>query len=105
MALIDTEIAFVFNKAEIQPRCFVRAKYHTWEEARNGLVLNVTKDKITAVFFPMIHQAMRFYTINANEVEAGKWEILYSSDLKTIRKVGGENVDNGDTNSQETISK
>ncbi len=103
MALIDTETAFVFDENEIQPRSFVRAKYHTWDEARNGLVIHVSKDRIMAVFFPMIHQAMRFYVIKADEVGAGKWEILYSSDLETIGKVGYEDVDNGDTDSQETI--
>lgn len=105
MPLINTEDTPVFDENEIYPRCFIRARYRTWPEARNGLVVDVSKNRISAIFIPLVHTAVRFYSIKAAEVMDGKWELQYSPDLETIGKVGNLSVNDGEADTQEAVSE
>lgn len=88
MALIETRDSPQFNPEEIHERDLMRAKYHTWPEPRNGLVETVGKDVLTVIFMPAIHRATCYFSVKAQEVADGKWEISYTSDMETIGKAG-----------------
>ncbi len=90
MALIETRDSPQFIPEEIHERDLVRARYHTWPEPRNGLVTTVRKDVLTVLFMPAIHRATCYFTVKAQEVADGKWEISYTADMETIGKAGGE---------------
>ena len=60
---------------EIKVRDLIRAQYHTWPEPRNGLVISLTEDTLTAIFLPAIHQSVCYFTVKADEVKDGKWKI------------------------------
>lgn len=94
MALIITEKSPRFDLTEIHIRDFIRAQYHTWNEPRNGIVVQVDKDTLQAIFLPLVHLATRYYAVKAQEVADGKWHILWSQDLQTINEVG-EAIGNG----------
>ena len=87
MALIKNDTVPQFDLDEISLRDFVRAKYKTWEEPRNGIVVSASKDALSVIFLPLIHLATRYYIIKAQEVSDGKWDISYSHDLETVKKV------------------
>lgn len=87
MALISTTESPKFNLSEIAARYLVRGKYHTWTEPRNGVVVAADEDKLTVLFLPLVHLATRYYTVKAQEVKDGKWELFYSNDMVTIGKV------------------
>ena len=91
MAIIETRDSPVFNAEEIHERDLVRAKYHTWTEPRNGLVVTVEDNLLTVIFLPAINRATCYFTIKAQEVLDQKWEILYTTDMETIGRVGSEN--------------
>lgn len=84
MALIASTTAPTFDATAIKPRDLIRARYHTWPEPRNGLVVSVTDTTIQAIFIPGVHTATCYYEIKAQEVADGKWSVLYSADLATI---------------------
>lgn len=100
MALIETKNSPQFNPEEIHERDLMRAKYHTWPEPRNGLVVTVRQDVLTVIFLPAIHRATCYFSIKAQEVADGKWELRYTGDMETIGKAGGET--DGDTGSPDT---
>lgn len=87
MALIKNDTVPQFDLDEISLRDFVRAKYKTWDEPRNGIVVSVSEDALSVIFLPLIHLATRYYIIKAQEVSDGKWDISYSHDLETVKKV------------------
>ena len=105
MALIKKTIVPEFDTEEIALRDFVRAKYHTWDEPRNGLVVSVTASELLVIFLPLIHLATRYYTIKAQEVADGKWSILYSHDLEMVGKAGTEDGDGGNADSAATAGE
>ena len=93
MALLKTRESPVFDLEEIAVRDFVRARYRTWDEPRNGLVATVSESELTVLFLPEVHLATRRYTVRAQEVRAGKWEIFYSRDLNNVQKAVMANGD------------
>ena len=95
MALIETKDSPQFNPEEIHERDLMRAKYHTWPEPRNGLVATVRKDALTVIFMPGVHRATCYFSVKAQEVADGKWEISYTSDMETIGREGRESGDTG----------
>ena len=99
MSIIETRDSPVFNSAEIHERDLVRAKYRTWTEPRNGLVVTVEDNLLTVIFLPAINRATCYFTIKAQEVLDQKWEILYTTDMETIGRVGGED---GNTSGSDT---
>ena len=73
----------------IMKRGFIRAKYWSWEEHRNGLISFAGKDFIRVLFQTGIHTAMSYYTIKIDEVKKGLWEITYSPDFEHFYKIEG----------------
>ena len=105
MALIETRDSPQFNPEEIHERDLMRAKYHTWPEPRNGLVETVGKDVLTVIFMPAIHRATCYFSVKAQEVADGKWEISYTSDMETIGKAGGEDGDTGGIDTEAALNE
>ena len=79
----------VFNTDAIHPGDFVRAKYAGWNEARNGIVVHVDAAEVRAIWTPNIRNVTNFFTILAEEVEAGSWDVKWSSDMETINTHSG----------------
>ena len=73
----------------IEKRGFIRAKYHTWDEPRNGLVAFASKNLLRVLFQTGVNIATSYYTIKIAEVDAGLWQITYTPDLATFYSVGG----------------
>ena len=100
MALISSTETPVFDATAIQQRDLIRARYHTWPEARNAIVVSVDGDTLQAIFLPGVHAATCYYTIKAQEVADGKWDVLYSRDLATV-----EHVEMSDTYKAREVAK
>lgn len=88
MPLIIDSTGKVFDEASIHKGDLIRAKYNTWPEARNGIVTAVSEEKLTVLFLPGLGNVTNYFTIQASEVGAGKWAVLWSSDLVTINTEG-----------------
>ena len=85
-----------FAQDVIKRRGFIRAKYKTWDEPRNGLVTFASKSFLRVLFQTGINIATSYYTIKISEVEAGLWQITYTPDLVTFYQIGNENPDSGE---------
>ena len=55
----------------------------------------VGKDVLTAIFMPAIHRATCYFSVKAQEVADGKWEISWTSDMEAIKREGTGNGDAG----------
>ena len=102
MAIIETRDSPEFNSEEIHERDLVRAKHYTWPEARNGLVAAVGKGALTVIFMPAIHRATCYFTVKAQDIADGQWEMSYTTDMENIRRVGGDIGIIGSPDSAET---
>ncbi len=88
MPLIIDNIEKAFDASSIHKGDLIRAQYHTWTEAINGLVTAVSEDKLTVLFLPGLGNVTNYFTILASEVSAGKWAVKWSADLVTINAEG-----------------
>ena len=100
MALINNTETPVFDTTAIQKRDLIRARYHTWPEARNAIVVSVDGATLQAIFLPGVHAATCYFTVKAQEVADGKWDVLYTHDLATI-----EHVEMSDTDKDSEVAK
>lgn len=93
-ALIEKTERATFVPEMIRKRGFVRAKYWSWCEPRNGLVMSATPDALQVLFQTGINVATSYYTVKISEVTAGLWEIIYTPDLEHFYKIeGGKSED------------
>lgn len=92
MSILKESNAVAFDGTAIKKGDFIRAKYHKWEKAQNGIVAGVTESEIRVLYIPDAKNVTNYYTIAASEVEAGRWEIKWSADLTDIE----EETDEGD---------
>ena len=84
MELIITTETSTINTDAIGRGCFIRAKYKSWTEARNGLVATATRDEIRVIWEPSIRNVTNYFTITAEEIAAGLWTVAWSADMETI---------------------
>ena len=84
MELIITTEAPTINTKAISKGDLIRAKYSGWTEARNGQVAAVTRDEIRVIWQPGICNVTNFFSILADEIDAGLWTVIWSPDLETI---------------------
>lgn len=84
MALVKEQEYPAFDETAIAKRDLVRARYHTWDEPRNGIVVTVTPTLLQVLFLPAVHQAACYYDIKAQEIKDGKWSVKYTRDLEII---------------------
>jgi len=88
MPLIIDSTEKVFDASSVHKGDLIRAQYHTWTEARNGLITAVSEDKLTVLFLPGLGNVTNYFTILANEVVEGKWTVRWTTDLVVINEVG-----------------
>lgn len=100
MDLLVTAERTCFNTQEIHERDLIRARYHTWDEARNGIVIGVGEQTLTVIFMPKIHRSTTYFVIRAGEVADGKWELTYTEDFTHIGKVEMTYGDSGSSDSE-----
>lgn len=89
MNLIDKSERAAFNLELFKKRGFIRAKYHSWEESRNGLIVFAAPDFLKVIFLTGIVAATSYYVMKISEVEAGLWEFIFSTDLETFYQISG----------------
>lgn len=89
--LVNHGEQYEFNRTIIQKRGVIKAKYHTWETARLGLITYAGKHFIKVLFLTSVNTCATYFTIKINEVVAGLWDIMVSPDFKTFYTTeGGE---------------
>ena len=89
--LVNHGEQYEFAREIIQKRGLIRAKYHSWEDYRNGLITYAGKTFLKVLFLTGVNMAATYYTIKISEVVAGLWEIKYTSDMATFYTTeGGE---------------
>ena len=86
MSLLKQSTTTAFDTSAIHKGDLIRAQYHTWTEPRNGIVTHADDNTILVLYLPGIRNVSNYYPITAEEVKAGKWTVLWSSDLETINK-------------------
>ena len=86
-----------FRDELIERHGFVRAKYFAWNEYRNGLITWARKNAMTVLFQSDRLNALNYCTIDIKEIEAGMWTLIYTPDLETFYRVGGEANGSDDT--------
>lgn len=83
-----------FSPEVIKQRGFIRARYANWEEPRNGLIVYAAKTFLKVLFLTGVNIATSYFPIKISEVEAGLWELTYTSDFETFYKIKmGESED------------
>jgi len=95
MELIITTETSAINTDAIGRGCFIRAKYKSWTEARNGLVVSATRDEIRVIWEPSIRNVTNFFVIYAEEIADGLWTVTWSADMQTIN-THDPDADDGD---------
>lgn len=88
-ALTVTNERVEFVPEMIRQRGFVRAKYWSWEEHRNGLLMFAGKDFLRVLFQTGVTTATSYFTIKIDEVKKGLWEIIFTPDLEHFYKIEG----------------
>ena len=75
--LVTTGESVEFSSELIKRRGFLRAKYWSWNDWRNGLV----------TFQTGVNASTSYYTVKITEVVAGLWDLIYSNDMETFYRV------------------
>lgn len=89
--LVNHGEQYEFAREIIQKRGLIRAKYHSWEDYRNGLITYAGKTFLKVLFLTGVNMCATYYTIKISEVVAGSWTITYTNDFKTFYTTeGGE---------------
>lgn len=95
--LITTGDRSEFISEVIKKRGFIRARYATWDEPRNGLITFAGKTMLKVLFQTAVNVATSYYTIKISEVLAGLWEITYTNDLEHFYRIdGGQAIEDVD---------
>lgn len=91
MSILTTSTEKAFDKTKIAKGDLIRAKYAGWDEAMNGIVASVKDSEIRVLYVGTITNVTNYFTIKAEEVNDGKWEIIRSHDLTTTETEGEDN--------------
>lgn len=91
MSILTTNTEKAFDKAKIAKGDLIRAKYAGWDEAVNGVVARVEDTEIRVLYVGTITNVTNYFTIKADEVSDGKWDISWSHDLTKTETEGEDN--------------
>ncbi|EET60421.1 hypothetical protein BRYFOR_07617 [Marvinbryantia formatexigens DSM 14469] len=98
MLLVKTEVAG-FNLTEIRRGTLICARHRTWTQGQPGIVTEASETLLRVQYLPSIQNVRNHYMIPASEVEAGEWEIRYSSDgLESVLTYTVRDAAGGDEN-------
>ena len=96
--LITTGEQSEFIVEVIKRRGFIRAKYWSWEEPRNGLITYADKSFLRVLFLTGVNVAASYYPIKIDEVTAGLWKLVYTPDFESFYIIkGNEEVEDPET--------
>lgn len=87
--LITTTERDEFINELLQKRGLIRAKYWSWEEPRNGLIVYAAKTWLRVLFLTGTNVATSYYTITIDEVKAGLWEMTFTNDMEHFYQIKG----------------
>lgn len=93
MPLIIDGAGKVFDTTSVHKGDLIRAKYAGWDKPRNGIITTVGDKTLTVLFLPGIGNVTSYYKMLATEVQAGKWSIRWTADLKTINVEGDDDTE------------
>lgn len=85
--LVTTGESVEFSSELIKRRGFLRAKYWSWNDWRNGLVTFADKKSLRVLFQTGVNASTSYYTVKITEVAAGLWDLIYSNDMETFYRV------------------
>ena len=85
--LVTTGESVEFSSELIKRRGFLRAKYWSWNDWRNGLVTFADKKSLRVLFQTGVNASTSYYTVKITEVVAGLWDLIYSNDMETFYRV------------------
>lgn len=91
--LVTTGERMEFSPEVIKRRGFVRAKYWSWDEPRNGLITFAGKEFLRVLFLTGVNMAASYFPVKISEVKAGLWQLTYTPDLETFYTINGEEAD------------
>lgn len=88
MPLIKNVSTNTFDVTAIQKGACIRAKRSDYSDFRNGFVTEVTTGTLTVLYANDSGTGANYYTIAADEVAAGLWQIYWTSDFATVNTEG-----------------
>ena len=84
MAMIKDKAAPVFDRELVRKGDLIRAKHHTWDEYRNGLIVEITESKITVLYHTGYGNVSNHFFILADEISRAEWQGIWTSDMESI---------------------
>ena len=88
MSVLITASTTAIDKNQIKKGNFIRAQYHTWSSAYNGLVAAVSTSEIRVLYIVKSGNMTNYFTIPVEEIASGLWELSWSSNFTDIRTEG-----------------
>lgn len=96
MSILTTSSITAIDTEKIAKGDFIRAKYSAWQKAHNGIVAGVTHEEIRVLYIGDGGNVTNYFTITADEIKEGLWEISWSSDLTEMHEEMPEEQEEGD---------
>ena len=84
MPILATSSITAIDTSAILKGDLIRAKYHTWDNAVNGIVAGVTSKAITVLYIGTGGNVSNYFIILAEELEDELWEVTWSTDMDTV---------------------
>ena len=89
MPIIKDSTDKIYDPESVQKGNLINAKRTGWAEPKNGIITAITDDQLTVLTLPGIGNVTNYFIIPASEVVGGEtWELLWTSDMKTIHTDG-----------------
>lgn len=85
MSVLITASTTAIDKNQIKKGDFIRAQYHTWLSAYNGLVAAVSASEIRVLYIAKSDNMTNYFTILVEEIAAGLWELTWSSNFTDVK--------------------
>lgn len=86
MSLLTTSSITAIDSTKIAKGDFIRAKYSAWKQAHNGIVAKVTAEEIRVLYIGDGGNVTNYFTITADEIREGLWEIAWSANFSAIER-------------------
>ena len=95
--IITEKIRNLINTEEITTGTLIWAKHTSWDDGRTGIIKDVNEKAIIVLFLPPLQNVQNYFVIKAAELEAGEWEVRYSTDgLVSVISFGGDDGISGE---------
>jgi hypothetical protein len=88
MSLIKSATANFFDGTSIKCGACIRARRTIWDDFKNGFVTDISDNTATVLYYVEPGNAANYFTIDANEVAAGLWQIYWTQDMQSVNTEG-----------------